>query len=91
MQFRGYDVYMHAQPELYRKAVNGKKDIYEEYQGLVLEPDFDYEAFVNSYGFNYLCVVKKDPLYTYVRYNKDYEVVVDSEDYVLVKKKYDNM
>ena len=86
LRFRGYDVYFHAQPELYGKAVNGKRDIYEEYQNLILEPDFDYESFIDSYGFNYLCVDKNGNLYTYLKYNQDYEIVVDSEEYALVKK-----
>ncbi len=86
MAFRGYDVYFHAQPELYGVDINGKKDIYEEYQSLIIEPDFDYESFIEAYGFNYLCIAKNENMYQHVKDNEGYEIVVDTDDYVLAKK-----
>lgn len=63
-----------------------KKDIYEEYQSLIIEPDFDYESFIEAYGFNYLCIAKNENMYQHVKDNEGYEIVVDTDDYVLAKK-----
>ncbi len=86
LAFRGYNVYMHAQPELYEKVINGKKDVYEEFQELMTDPDYDFAGFIDSYGFNYLCIEKNTYLYQYVKYNSDYEFVVDTDEYVLAKR-----
>ncbi len=86
LAFRGYDVYMHAQPELYEKVINSKKDVYEEYQNLMTDPDYDYASFIESYGFNYLCIQKSAYLYQYVKYTPGFDIVIDSEEYILAKR-----
>ncbi len=86
LMFRGYDVYFHAQPELYGIDINKQKDIYEEYQDLRLESDYDYESFIESYGFNYLCIMKDSNIYQYIKYSDEYTIVVDSEDYILAHR-----
>lgn len=82
MKLNGYRVYIDARPELYQKAVNGKKDIYTEYCD-VYTGTTDYQNFIDSYNFKYFLVVDADKLSTYLDTNPNYETLVDGNGYKL--------
>ena len=67
MEWRGYQVYIDARPELYSEPVNGREDVLSEWMGVEYnlgEPD--YEAFLAKYGFTHLILHEDSSLRLYV-------------------------
>lgn len=85
MEFRGYQAYLDARPEIYEKNINGQADICSEY-GDVFRGNADFEAFVKQYGFTHLVTEKGTPLEIYLRYSDDFNRIVEGEGYCLYGK-----
>ena len=84
--FNGYRVYIDARPELYAPSISGSVDIISEYIELFSSAEFDYDAFVEKYGFNYLCVSNDEFMAVYVKcHPEQYERVVEGNGYVLYR------
>lgn len=85
MEFRGYQVYLDARPEIYEKNINGQADICSEY-GDVFRGKADLEAFVIRYGFTHLITETGTPLEIYLRYSDDFNRIVEGGGYCLYEK-----
>lgn len=86
LEFRGYNIYMDARPELYTKVINGQKDVLEEYVSLS-DADCDFETFIASYDFDYMIVEANTFLQMYLNNNDvPYECVLEGNGYFLYEK-----
>lgn len=75
LEYRGYKCYIDPRAEVFLKANNKKEDILDEYYKLQTE-DYDYEAFLTKYDFDYLVVTESDKLYNYMD-KTNYEMVYE--------------
>lgn len=75
LEYRGYKCYIDPRAEVFLKANNKKEDILDEYYQLQTE-DYDYEAFLIKYNFDYLVVTESDKLYNYMD-KTNYEMVYE--------------
>jgi len=85
MEWRGYEVYMDARPELFQTEINGQEDVYTEYVN-VQNGDIDYAEFLDKYGFTYLIVSDGALLGMYLSLDPGYEVVVDGNGYTMYER-----
>lgn len=81
LEWKGYQVYIDARPELFAKNINGKDDVLKEYIS-VCNGYIDYEQFLNQYHFTHL-IVSTPFLRTYLSKHHDYHAVVVSNQYVM--------
>lgn len=85
LEFNGFNSYIDARPELYSKRINGKEDIYNEFIELSLLDNFDYNGFINKYGFEYLLTEDGSKLSFYLNYRKGYEKILTGNGYSLYR------
>lgn len=81
LEWKGYQVYIDARPELFTKDINHKEDILQEYID-VRDGRIDYEQFLDKYNFSHL-IVSNPLLQLYLEGHPDYTAVVRSETYIL--------
>lgn len=82
MEWRGYQVYMDARPELFQKKINNKEDIYSEYCQ-VAKGSINYEEFLGKYNFTHLIVSQHTIFDMYLSLNPSYEATVSGNGYTL--------
>lgn len=75
-EFRGLRPYIDPRAEVYLKANNHKKDILQEYHDLEAAT-IPYQEFLSRYDFDYLLTEKGNLLYTYLKEDPDYELVLE--------------
>ena len=85
MEWRGYQVYMDARPELFQTEINGQEDVYTEYVN-VQNGTIDYAEFLDKYGFTYLIVSDGALLGMYLSLDTGYEVVVEGNGYTMYER-----
>ncbi len=85
-EYLGYKPYMDARPELLESRINGKDDVYSEYVSVMLS-ETDFKEFCDKYSFTDLIVYEKTPFETYLKYNEDYERILQEEKVVYYRKK----
>jgi hypothetical protein len=86
MEYRGYDVYIDARPELFQERINKKDDIYTEYMDINGSAAADFESFIDKYDFDYYLLLSDDFLLSYMQGTDDYDFLVGGAGYVLAKK-----
>lgn len=77
-EFRGLHPYLDPRAEVFLKENNHKKDILQEYCDLETAA-ISYQEFLSRYDFDYILTVKKDLLYTYLKEDPNYELVLEYE------------
>lgn len=77
-EFKGLRPYIDTRAEVYLKANNHQKDILQEYYDLETAA-ISYQEFLSRYHFNYILTVKKDFLYTYLKEDPDYQLILEYE------------
>lgn len=77
-EFKGLRPYIDTRAEVYIKANNHQKDILQEYYDLETAA-ISYREFLSRYNFDYIMTVKKDLLYTYLKEDPDYELILEYE------------
>lgn len=77
-EFRGISCYMDTRAEVFLPKLNQKKDVFSEYFDL-LYGYVDYHDFMKRYHFTHLLTTTKDPLYAYLKNDKDYVLLWDSD------------
>lgn len=85
LEFNGFDTYIDARPELYFKKINGKEDTYIEYVSLSLDEGFDYNSFIEKYGFTYLLTGTQTKFYEYLTDGDRAECILTGNGYALFK------
>lgn len=85
MEWRGYQVYIDARPELYEKKINGVEDLYEEFLS-TRRNGMDYQFFLEKYGFTHLIVGETETFYTYLECSEDYIKVIEGKGYGLFER-----
>lgn len=77
-EFHGIPCYMDARAEVFLPKLNHKKDVFAEYTSL-RSGLLDYHDFMKRYHFTHLLTTTNDPLYTYLKNDKDYILLWDSD------------
>lgn len=77
-EFKGLHPYLDTRAEVYIKANNHQKDILQEYYDLETAA-ISYREFLSRYNFDYILTAKKDLLYTYLKEDPDYELILEYE------------
>ena len=77
-EFRGLRPYIDPRAEVFLKANNHQKDILQEYYEFETA-DIPYQEFLSRYDFDYILTVKGDILYTYLKEDSHYELVLEYE------------
>lgn len=77
-EFRGLRPYIDPRAEVFLKANNHQKDILQEYYELETAV-IPYQEFLSRYDFDYILTVKGDILYTYLKEDSHYELVLEYE------------
>lgn len=77
-EFCGIPCYMDARAEVFLPKLNHKKDVFAEYTSL-RSGLLDYHDFMKRYHFTHLLTTTNDPLYTYLKNDKDYILLWDSD------------
>ena len=77
-EFRNIPCYMDTRAEVFLPKLNHKKDMFSEYLDL-LYGYVDYHDFMKQYHFTHLLTTTNDPLYTYLKNDKDYILLWDSD------------
>lgn len=85
LEFKGYKAYIDARPELYMKSINGKEDIYEEWDNL-RSGLLDIPKFINKYGFNTFITESDGVLDYFLDYNDNYERVAIGNGYTVYRQ-----
>ena len=71
--------------------IDGRPDLYSPYNYSdyinISKLQGDYVALLNRYSFDYLLVDKKYPIYTYLKYSDDYELIYEHKQVKLFQKK----
>lgn len=86
-ELRGYKIFVEARPELYFESFNGKQDLMNDYTSYMSEyhTNKEYQEFLDKYKFDYLCFAEKTGFRTFLEDHKDYELVLETEEYTLWK------
>ena len=84
-EFRGYKVYLDGRAEIYGKNITGTKDYMIQYLKLC-NGQLDINEFLEEYEFTHLIVSFEERLDTYLYYNDDYKLVIDTDEYRLYEK-----
>ena len=70
--------------------IDGRADLYSKYNYKdyldISKCNNDYIKLINKYDFDYLLIDKKYPIYTYLKYSKDYILIYENSKSVLYKK-----
>lgn len=70
--------------------VDGRADLYSKYNYNdyinISTGKNDYVPLIDVYGFDYFLISKSYPIYTYIKYNNNYEVIYENKDIILYKK-----
>ena len=70
--------------------IDGRADLYTKYNYKdylnISNGKKDYVSLINKYNFDYLLVDKKYPIYTYLKYSTDYEILYENKNLILYKK-----
>lgn len=70
--------------------IDGRADLYSNYNYKdylnISNLKSNYVALINKYNFDYFLVDSSYPIYTYLRYDEDYESIYDYKNTVLFKK-----
>lgn len=82
MEWRGYEVYIDARPELFQENINGQEDIYTEFSKLT-QGTLDYKLFLEKYQFTHLITSDDSRLNIFLKYNESYKIAVDGNGYTL--------
>ncbi len=82
LEFNGINTYIDARPELYSKRINGKSDVYAEFLELYSSKDFNYNSFMEKYGFNYILTEDDTLLYSYLK-KSDLKFILSGNGYAL--------
>ena len=77
-EFCGLRPYIDPRAEVFLKANNHKKDILQEYDNLETAT-IPYQEFLSHYDFDYILTVKGDILYTYLKEDPNYELILEYE------------
>ena len=77
-EFRGLRPYIDPRAEVFLKANNHQKDILQEYYDLATAT-ISYREFLSRYNFDYIVTTKTDLLYTYLKEDPDYELILEYE------------
>ncbi len=77
-EFCGIPCYMDTRAEVFLPKLNHKKDVFAEYIDL-LSGYVDYHDFMKNYHFTHLLTTSIDPLYAYLKNDKDYILLWDSD------------
>lgn len=77
-EFHGFPCYIDARAEVFLPKLNHKKDVFKEYVSLK-DGLLDYHDFMRRYHFTHLLTTTQDPLYTYLKNDKDYVLLWDSD------------
>lgn len=77
-EFHGFPCYIDARAEVFLPKLNHKKDVFKEYVSLK-DGLLDYHDFMKRYHFTHLLTTTNDPLYTYLKNDKDYVLLWDSD------------
>lgn len=77
-EFRGLRPYIDPRAEVFLKANNHQKDILQEYYDLATAI-ISYREFLSRYNFDYIVTTKTDLLYTYLKEDPDYELILEYE------------
>ena len=87
-EFHGYPAFVDGRAELFLKKNNGECDYFEEYYDFIKGKKY-YRVFLEKYGFNYLVFNKDESqnVYLPLMHDKDYELIYESENVYLFKKK----
>lgn len=75
-EFRGLRPYIDPRAEVYLKVNNHKKDILQEYRDLEAAA-IPYQEFLSRYEFDYLLTEKGNLLYTYLKEDPNYELILE--------------
>ena len=74
--------------------VDGRADLYSKYNlndySNISTLNGDYVELINKYNFDYFLVMKKYPINTYLKYNNEYEAVLNEKNMILYRKKDSN-
>ena len=77
-EFCGIPCYIDARAEVFLPKLNHKKDVFSEYSNL-LSGYVDYHDFMKQYHFTHLLTTSMDPLYAYLKNDRDYILLWDSD------------
>jgi len=71
------------------EKVNGSQDIIKDYIEYLRHANSsdDYAKFLDKYNFEYLTAYKGSGFGIFMENNKDYQMVVDAEEYQLYERK----
>ena len=90
---RLYNMYNYGGELIYNDIkvfVDGRADLYSKYNFKdylnMTNSTNDYVKLIKDYNFDYLLIDKDYPIYIYMKYNNDHEIVYENEKLVLYKK-----
>lgn len=83
-EYRGIKSYIDPRAEVFLKANNHQKDIFQEYYALQATGQLTPEEFLKRYSFTHLLVNQKDDLYPYLQsHPQNYSLVFEDKNYKL--------
>jgi len=90
---RLYNMYNYGGELIYNDIdvfIDGRADLYSKYNYVdylnISKLEKDYVKLIDKYNFDYFLVDKEYPIYTYLKYNDDYEKIIENKNVILYKK-----
>lgn len=84
LEFREMKVFLDSRSEVYCEEFNDTTILKDWYNAANLRKY--YKTIFDKYNFNYVLLSKKEPLYNYVKHDKDYKKIYSDEYFVLYEK-----
>lgn len=78
-EYKGFKAYMDPRAEVFLKANNKQKDVFEEYIKMQYGKLY-YKDVLSQYEFDYLITDESDILHIYLKQDKDYEIIYEDEN-----------
>lgn len=79
-EFLGFKAYIDPRAEVFIEEINGKENIFEEYQKIA-SGKIHYEDLQQKYDFDYWLVQNNTVLDTYMKKDENYNIVIETKDY----------
>ena len=84
LEFNDIPVFIDSRAEVYIKEFNGGFDIVSDY--LDTKKFSTYKSIFEKYKFDYALVYKASEIYYYLKYDTEFEIAFEEENYTLFKK-----
>lgn len=84
LEFNDIPVFIDSRAEVYIKEFNGGRDIVSDY--LKTQDFSSYKKIFEKYEFDYALLKKDSNIYSYLKFDSDFNIIFEEENYVLFKR-----